>query len=252
MLRRRGFDATVTEESSKLLLPTGPRRRERFYELLQHYSFRLLLRDVLIHRDSFGLEDLQKYCSRDTARRYLRVLRDGGLVLPRGRGRYRFVNHHVDSFGDTLEWLVRELLEREFALPALANLRVEGISGGGDFDVLGLLEGHLLYVETKAAPPRHIDLRTVAAFFDRVEALRPRVAIFVEDTKLRMKDKLAGMFEVELGKRFGRRAPKLRRVEGEVFAAGNALFLANAKPDLTATLGTCLRRFLSSRPGAVP
>src|SRR6266542_752765 len=59
----------------------------------------------------------------------------------------------------------------------------------------------------QSSPPRHIDQKHVAAFFDRLEALRPDMAIFLEDTKLRMEDKLVKMFEVEVVRRLGPEPP---------------------------------------------
>jgi hypothetical protein len=251
MLRRRGLAARAAGGGG-LLVPRGRRRADRFYELLRHYAFRLLLRDVLIHRDGFALADLLKYCSRDAARRYLAALRAARLVRPAGRGRYRLAAPGVRSFGDTLEWVVVAALERELGIPALRNLRIEGLTGGGDFDVLAAAEGRLIYVETKCAPPRHIDQRQVAAFFDRVAALRPHLAIFLEDTTLRMKDKLAGMFELELARRLGPDPPPLVRVAREVFTVGDRLFLTNTAPDLVAALGLCLARFFAADPACLP
>jgi hypothetical protein len=158
----------------------------------------------------------------------------------------------VRSFGDTLEWLVAQVLEREFGIPALAGVRIERLPGGGDCDVVALLEGELFYVETKAAPPRHLEARNVGAFLDRVDGLRPATAVFLEDTKLRMSDKLVPLFEEELSRRFGARAPRLRRVAGEVFAVGERLFLANSDPDLAVTLGICIERYLWTREAALP
>lgn len=247
-LRRRGFEARSGADEAALLLPRAGRQRERFYRLLRHYSFRLLLRDVLAHRDSFVLADLQKYCSEDAARRYLRALLAAGIVAPLRSGRYRLARQRVHSFGDTLEWLVATVLERELSIPALWGLRIERLPGGGDCDVLALAEGRLVYVETKSSPPRHIDQRHVAAFFDRLEALRPHLAIFLEDTRLRMMDKLVKMFEIEAALRFPAKVPPVARIEGEVFGMRDQVFLTNTHPDLAHVLGVCLARFFASEP----
>jgi hypothetical protein len=247
-LRRRGLDARRNADDETLLLPRSRHGREDFYALLRHYSFRLLLRDVLVHRESFSLADLQKYCSPDTARRYLAALRRARIVASRSRTRYTLARARVNSFGNTLEWLVATVLEREFQIPALWNVRVERLPGGGDWDVLACAEGKLIYVETKSSPPRHIDQKHVAAFFDRLEALRPDMAIFLEDTKLRMEDKLVKMFEMETARRLGPEPPAVERVEGEIFTIRNRVFLANTQPDLVRAIGTCLERFFASLP----
>ena len=246
-LRRRGLDARWGADEATLFLPRGRQGREEFYALLRRYSFRLLLRDVLAHRESFSLADLQKYCSAVAARRYLDALRRARIVAPRGRGRYKLARARVDSFGDTLEWLVAAVLEREFLIPALWNARVEALPGGGDCDVLACAEGRLIYVETKASPPRHIDQKHVAAFFNRLEALRPDMAIFLDDTKLRMRDKLVKMFELEIARRMGD-PPVVECVEGEIFTIRKRVFLANTQPDLVRAIGVCLERFFASLP----
>jgi hypothetical protein len=250
-LRRRGLDTRWGADETTLLLPRSRRGREEFYALLRRYSFRLLLRDVLVHRESFSLADLQKYCSADAARRYLVALRRARIVASRGRGRYKLTRSRVNSFGDTLEWLVATVLEREFLIPALWNARVEGLPGGGDCDVLACTEGRLIYVETKSAPPRRIDQKHVAAFFDRLEALRPDMAIFLDDTKLRMQDKLVKMFELEIARRLGD-PPVLERVEGEIFTIRKRVFLTNTQPDLVGAIGNCLKRFFASLPYCLP
>jgi hypothetical protein len=109
----------------------------------------------------------------------------------------------------------------------------------------------LIYVETKSAPPRRIDQKHVAAFFDRLEALRPDMAIFLDDTKLRMQDKLVKMFELEIARRLGD-PPVLERVEGEIFTIRKRVFLTNTQPDLVGAIGNCLKRFFASLPYCLP
>jgi len=69
--------------------------------------------------------------------------------------------------------------------------------------VVALMEGSLVYVETTSSPPKHIKQRDIQAFFDRLEVLAPDLAIYLEDTQLRMKDKIVMMFETELQRRTG-------------------------------------------------
>ena len=65
---------------------------------------------------------------------------------------------------------------------------------GGDYDVLGRLDGALVYLEVKSSPPKQVYDSEVRAFLDRVEDLAPDLAVFLMDTELRMKDKLVPMF----------------------------------------------------------
>lgn len=249
-LTRRGFRCFRREEEGGLILPSARRPRERFYHLLKKYSFRLFLRDVIRHKVSFSIRDLLRYCSEETAENYLHLLLREKLVRRTpGRG-YRLVDERIVSFGDTLEWLVYQVLTKEFHLAAAWGFRVEDNLGGGDFDVVAVMEGSLVYVETKSSPPKHIHQHEIGAFFDRLATLRPDLAIFLNDTQLRMKDKIAVMFERELRRRHGaswRKKYPLQRLERELFGIGDRLFIVNSDPDLVLNIGYCLRRYLQCR-----
>jgi len=241
-LRRRGLTGSKVAHDGGMV-PASPAAQQEFYELLRHYSFRLFLRDVIKHGERFVLTDLLRYCSSASADRYLRWLLRQRLVSQQ-RGRFRLTGK-VASFGPTLEWFVAEVLQREFGIPAAWNVRFDDIPGGGDFDVIGCQEGVCVYIETKSSPPRNIDAGQVRAFLDRLETLRPHVALFVNDTQLRMGDKIAGLFADELRRRLGRTAGRRRveRLDGEVFSIGTDLFIANSDPDLVGNIGNCLTRY---------
>jgi hypothetical protein len=241
-LRRRGF-VVKSELHNGCLLPRAAAARAEFYLLLRRYSFRLFLRDVIKGRDGCVLADLVRYCSTPVARRYLQWLLDHGLVRRTRRG-VRLVPGIV-SFGPTLEWFVAEALQREFGIASAWSLRLDGTRGGGDYDVVGFQEGACVYIETKSSPPRNIECRQVRAFFDRLATLQPQLAIFLNDTQLRMADKIVGLFADEVRARLPRRAPSLRvtRITGELFVVGDRLFIANSDPDLVGNIGLCLARY---------
>ncbi len=253
-LARRGLVAgTSGIDPARLLVPSDGPDRERMYGLLARYSFRLLLRDVLIHRRKIEPAKLEKYCSRATVSRYLRLLTGAGILEALPDGTLRVARASIDSFGETLEWLVAEILRREFGFEVACSVRLRASATGGDFDVLASAEGRLVYVETKAAPPRHVHRRHVRAFVDRIEALRPTAAILLEDTTLRMTDKLVVMLEEELS----RRRPDLprpffARLERETFAAADRLFVTNTAPNLRSVLARCLNRVFRAQEGAAP
>jgi hypothetical protein len=236
-LRRRGLMwKKVFHEGC--LVPRAAGAREEFYQLLRHYSFRLFLRDVVKQRHGFQLADLTRYCSPGTARRYLRWLQAHRLVRRAG-ARFCLVPE-VISFGPTLEWFVATVLQREYGFPCAWNVRLDAARGGGDYDVVGFAEGVCVYIETKSSPPRNIDAPQVHAFFERLETLRPQVALFLNDTQLRMGDKIVPLFTAELRRRWGTRRPAVQRLSGELFTAGAGLFIVNSDPDLVANIGTCL------------
>lgn len=257
MLRRRGIRAIKYAPRQGMMLPEDcPRETEdALYRLMTKYSFRLFLRDVITHIDDLRMEHLTKYCSQNAAQRYLAALLQQKMlreIAPREHvpAAYRLTNERVRNIGGTLEWFVAEALRREFGCPAAWGMRLKASGAGGDYDVIASVEGRLAYVEVKSSPPKHLEFSEVHAFFERVMTLRPELAIFLEDTHLRMNDKLVPLFEEELRQRFGSRAAQdcpVRRLKDELFAIRDAVFLINTKPDVIGNIGVCLAQFLGSR-----
>jgi hypothetical protein len=243
-LRRRGLEWRGERNATRLLVAAG-RRAGRDYALLGHYSYRIFLRDVLRHRAELRTPLLVRYVSPELAARYLRHLVTAGLIERVGRGCYRVRDPAVVSFGPTLEWYVAEILRREFGCAAVSGIRIPRARHGGDYDVLACAEGELLYVETKSAPPRQITQAEVAAFLDRVATVQPSVALFLEDTALRMRDKIVPMFAYEAVRR--RLAWEAHHVAGEVWRVGPEVYVLNAGRDLCATLGVCLAEHFRAR-----
>ena len=248
-LRRRGLRWNGERDPTPLLVPRTRAARERHESLLRHYSYRLVLRDVLKHRLELRPRDLVRYASRAVAGRYLRFLVDAGLVVRVGPGRYRLRDARISSFGGTLEWYVATVLAREFDCAVTRGLRISHAPHGGDYDVVACAEGEVIYVETKSAPPRQIFQEEVAAFLDRVDTLRPDVALFLVDTQLRMRDKLLPMFAAEVVRR--RLAWEGLRLAREIWRVGPEVYLLNSDPDLLQNLGTCLAAHFRARGIAV-
>jgi hypothetical protein len=193
------------------VLPRTRLGQDEYCQLLRHYSFRLFLRDVIKHREGFSIADLVRDCSLASARRYLR-------------------------------WLVERRL---VGIPSAWNVRLDGARSGRDHDVVGFQEGVCVYVETKSSPPRNFEAKQIRAFFERLETLRPQLAIFLNDTQLRMGDKIVVLFTEELRRRLGQRAYRLpvQRLDGEIFVVGGHVFIANSAPDLIGNLGVCLAHY---------
>jgi hypothetical protein len=247
VLRRRGIVVSRANPAEDLLMPAriSSGMLDRFYELLKRYSFRLFVRDVITHRDDLTVKALTRFCSRQTAAEYLEILRETRIVRrDGGREKYR-LSKDLQSFGPTLEWFVAQVFQREFQSPALWGVRLLDLVPGGDYDVLTLVEGSLLYVEVKSSPPKHIEQREIAAFFDRVGELIPNAALFLVDTELRMKDKIVPMFEEECHRR--ERPAEARRLVDELFRCDDRIFLVNSRPGLVGGLARCLRYWLGTR-----
>jgi len=243
-LRRRGLCWEGEHDPTPLLVPDGA-ARDRHYDLLGHYSYRLFLRDVLKQRDDLRPARLGRYVGPPVAARYLRFLADAGLVRRAGRGVYRLCDDRIVSFGGTLEWYVAQVLAREFECASAHGLRIAHAAHGGDYDVIACTEGEVLYVETKSAPPRQIVQAEVGAFLDRIDTLRPDLALFLADTTLRMRDKLVPLFAAETARRG--LAWEATRLERELWRVGPEVYLLNADPDLRRNLGACLAAHFRGR-----
>lgn len=241
MLKRRGFEVILKNPTEYLFFPPGLEAgfEDELYGMLRKYSFRIFIRDVIKNKKSFSAEDLLKYSTRQWVDEYIGFLMKKGVIEDSEHGRYRLRAEAVFSFGDTLEWFAANVFEREFSSPALWGVRLKGANFGGDYDVIAAVEGRLVYVEVKSSPPKNVEEAEVAAFIKRTEALKPSLAIFLEDTRLRMKDKIVPFFESILRDR------TVERVEEEVFTIGGKIYIANSKPDMIGNLALCLKRHLS-------
>lgn len=218
-----------------------------FYQEMQRYSFRLVLRDVIRLGGTgvtFSPDQLTRHASQRAVRGHLEQLMRLSLVERQGEDRYRF-NIEINSFGPTLEWFVAEILKRELGFTVARGLPMRGGMTGGDLDVVAMAEGKLFYIEVKSGPPKHLSTPHIAAFLDRVDALAPDGAIFFEDTELRMTDKVVVLFEEVLADKGIPRRP--RRLLRELFTVGPGILIANAHPDVTANLSCCISQLLRSQ-----
>jgi len=246
LLKRRGFRIYKHEPPDDLLVPQR-RYVTAFYGSLHKYSFRLLLRDIIKHQQSFTLADVARYATPRVTEVYLDFLRSIGLIRMRA-GRYSLAKGPIRNFGTTLEWYVAEILRREFKAESVWGVKFKRPLVGGDYDVIAALDSTLVYLEVKSSPPKQIYDSEIAAFLDRVADLAPAISIFLVDTELRMKDKLVPMFENELKKRY-RTPPKVIRVERELFQIRNRIFIMNAKESIVRNIEKAVSRYYQGTVG---
>jgi hypothetical protein len=233
LLKRRGFRIYRKEPADDLLIPEG-QFIAGFYEMMQRYSFRLFLREVIKHQHLFSLEDVTRYATAEVTDGYVGYMKDIGLIedVPGG---FRLFRSPIKSFGETLEWFMAEMFRREFSTEAIWGIRFKRPKVGGDYDIIAKVDGSILYMEVKSSPPKQIYQSEIAAFFDRVTDLSPEISIFFVDTELRMKDKLVFMFEEELKQRYDS-PPKVVRMEKELFHLLDKIFIINAKDSIAANI----------------
>ncbi len=240
LLRRRGFSIYKREPVEDLLIP-AKRYRDAFYAMLDKYSFRLFLRDVIKHQDLFRLEDVARYATARVTGRYIDFLRAFRLLRKTPKG-FILARRPVTSFGPTLEWYIAEMFRREFGAETVWGVKFKRPRVGGDYDVIARFEGSLLYGEVKSSPPKQIYDSEIDAFLDRVEDLAPELALFLMDTELRMKDKIVPMFEAALAKRTAY-PPPVMRLERELFGIDGRVFIVNAKENIAQNLESVLSRY---------
>lgn len=245
---QRGIAVSSCTGEDRTFLPylSSPADRESLFGLLHSYSFRLFLRDILALRDRYQPERLGPFFSPDSVEEMARQVESLGLIKRKPDGKIRFLAEAVTDFGDTFEWFVAETLRRQFAAEVLWGVTIPGLPCGGDFDILALVSGKLLYLETKTSPPKHIEQKEMSAFLDRVRTLTPDFAIILVDTHLRMKDKLVPLLEEGL-RAEGMADGEMTRVEKETFSWDRRIYLTNAKRDITSNLSLCLRNYFLDR-----
>jgi hypothetical protein len=249
MLKMRGIRVFRKNPTDRLFFPPEfpPSYKNKFYETMKRYSFRLVLRDIIKHQDRFRIQDLTHYCSLKAAKGYCDLLYKMGAIQKDRTGRYRTRVSPIYSFGPSLEWFIAEMFKREFASPALYGVHVKKTPSGGDYDVIASWNRRLVYVEVKSSPPKGVELGEVKTFLSRIDDLLPEVAILFNDTQLRMKDKLVVMFEEELERRYGKKAKALYPVERlveELFHVRHRIFIVNSKRDVVENFHVCLRDYL--------
>jgi len=237
MLVRRGLKPEITAVDLPFPAQFDEELEEQFTEWLGHYAFRLFLRGAILKPDGFLPAKATRYVELGLAMEYVGVLVDLGLA-EKVRRRYR-LKWPSKSFGGTLEWYVgRELARRlGFDVATRVKLHVPGV--GGDLDVVAAAEGKLIYLELKSSPPRNISASEIAAFCDRVDLVRPDLALFVVDTALRLSDKILPMFVDEFVRR-GVEISERKRIAAQLWALSPRMYLVNGSRDLMLNIGKAI------------
>ena len=240
VLKRRGFRIYKKEPSEDILVPEQ-NFLDEYYGMLNRYSFRLFLRDVIKHQDFFTLENVTRYSTSEKTKDYIEFIYKIGLA-EKASGGYLLRKRPVKSFGGTLEWYIAEVFKRDFCAEAVWGVKFKRPDIGGDYDVIAKFNGSLFYVEAKSSPPRQVYDSEIAAFLDRVSDLSPEISVFLMDTELRMKDKIVPMFEKELRLRHAK-APRITRMEKELFQINKKTFIINAKDSIFRNLEKILHQY---------
>jgi hypothetical protein len=243
LLKMRSYYVYKKEPPESPLLP-GDDHIDKYYELLERYSFRLFLRDVIKNQEGFSIEDVTKYAVKDVVGNYIEFMKEMDMVEETD-GYFKLTKSPVRSFGPTLEWYVASIFEKEFRTEVLWGLRFKRPNVGGDYDVIAKLDGGIIYIEVKSSPPKQVYQSEISAFYDRVNDLSPDVSVFFLDTELRMKDKIVPMFGEELENRGIK--TDIVRMEKELFHMANKMFIINAKGGIENNIEKVIRWYLYNR-----
>ena len=243
LLKMRSYYVYKKEPPEFPLLP-GDEYIDKYYELLERYSFRLFLRDVIKYQEGFSIEDVTRYAVKDVVGNYIEIMKEMDMIEETG-GLFKLTKGPVRSFGPTLEWYVARIFEKEFRTEALWGLRFKRPNVGGDYDVIAKLDGEIIYIEVKSSPPKQVYQSEISAFYDRVNDLSPDVSVFLMDTELRMKDKIVPMFGEELENRGLKN--DIVRMEKELFHISNKMFIINAKGGIEGNIEKVIRWNLYNR-----
>jgi hypothetical protein len=248
MLVRRGFQPTVAPLDLPFPADLEGEAAEKLAEQLGHYSFRLFLRGAILRRGGFSPTEATRYVGAAQAAKTAETLVELGLAEREDGGRYR-LRYPAHNFGGTLEWYVARELRGRLGFDVAVGVKFHAPEVGGDLDVVAAAEGRLLYLEMKSSPPKHLASDEVGAFFRRVRALRPHLAIFVMDTALRLSDKVLPLLQAELSTQ---PPPPPRRVVREVWALTPHLYVVNARQDLMGNIATAIAEGLRALSPPAP
>ncbi len=234
-----------------LLLPW----RDDFLRLMHRYANRLFLHDLLAYGPVVDKTRFTHYVSSQYTEQLIERLTAMGVVHMEGS----VIRHRFPEWvrpGWLLEWYLATVLLHTFASPTLFNVSLKGTGCGGDYDVLACWLHQLLYIEAKSAPPRGIHNPQVSAFLERVQELKPDLAIFLNDTHLRVKDKIVLMFEEEIIKFKGLQSLHeipVQRVQDQIFHLAHSIYICNSKRDVRSNLKTIFHHYLGywSKTGTI-
>ena len=132
-------------------------------------------------QEGISLARLAQLCcdgNEGAAAQKIQFLESESLVESTGPAAWRCTKE-LDNFGPTFTKIVAETLYHDLAIPTLWDVKIGGVKEN-DYDVLGLSEGRLIYVECKSSTTAPSQTE-VNHFLRRVEEISPMMAILLLD-----------------------------------------------------------------------
>jgi len=227
LLKERGLNVAYSEEM-KLILPKNNIYFDEYFELLGSYYFRRILSDI-IKKKEFN-EDfvykLEEKWGEKAVKKYLPYILKYEIITKQNN-KYISNYYDIDNFGDTLEWYIVKILLKEFSTPSISNVRIKGLSIGGDFDIFFLLLGKISYLEIKSSPPNNISIEEIENFIKRVDIINPYVSILFIDTTLNIKRNIIDNMKFLL-KRVNREFYE-RNIRNGFYKVSKGIYVFNSK-----------------------
>lgn len=244
---RRGYQIDECCQKDRIVLPKNTALESDYFSFLSHYRFRRLLSDV-VHSQDNGKILLDRLLSRwklEEIKEYWDFLIKSEIINSIGND-YYFSYPYIDNFGETLEWYISELLRKEFKMPTIWGVKIRELKGGGDFDVLSILEGSLLYIECKTSPPNNVRLREMWEFLRRREELKPKITIFFIDTTLKIERNIIENIKYLLDRRFAKSKSNISlKLKEGIYAFDKSLYIMQSKGDLIKNFQIVFRNFFN-------
>ncbi len=246
-LWRRGYEIIEECPIERVIVPKGGEFLDEYYQRLFNYRFRRFLGDLLLFRkdDYIDCETLFSRWKKDEVEEQWNFLLKAHIIESLKEDQYLFSYFYLDNFGETLEWFISEIFKREFYMPTIWGIKIKEIKGGGDFDILSILENNLLYVECKTSPPNNIRLREIWEFLRRREVLKPKITIFFIDTTLKIERNIIENICSLLERRF-MKSKKINvfSLKDGVYAFDNGIYIMQSKGDIIKNFQVVFRHFL--------
>jgi len=250
LIKGRGFKITNNQIPYDIIdkFPEIQDNFPVFYRLMKKYPVRLLFYDLLKNKSSCAFKDLIHYSSTNSVIRFLEQMQSLQIIQHWDESKVQLTQSAYGlKSGWLFEWFIASLLYQEFNAVAIFNVGIGGTNIGGDYDVLANWLGRFLYLELKCSPPKGIHYPQIRAYLQRVSTLKPDITIFINDTHLRVKDKIVLMFEEELIKLNGietlKTAP-VERIEEQIFHVHHYIYILNTKRSIQKNLKTVFHDYL--------
>jgi hypothetical protein len=256
-LRWRGIRVVAHSSLESVVLPKQEDQWETYYQSLKDYYFRRVLADLIQRKklDPANRSAMAEHWGQQGSQKYLLRLETLGLVN-RVKEDIVFTRPELDNFGQTLQWFLAMVLQREFQAEAIWNVRLEGLPGGGDFDVLALMGETLFYFETKASPPNNVTYAEIKQFLSRQEQLSSDCAMIVNDTTLLIERNILDNLLRAVRLRFHLDKEQtfalVQSLSTGVYWVAPKLFVLNVKRELVTNLERALRFYFAQRVPPFP